>query len=570
MQWFPRTIEKNRQKWLFYFRLTTNSFLALTIFLIHINGRTPSILDYWSDAVSATVTFFYVMTFAHYLVWPRFLGPAPQIVIQMAADILWASVLLVLTGGCDSTVNFIFIIVVINSAFLGGLKISFIAATLSTGAWAAILDLHYYGYLPGLPHLFEYMGTTELALNILVNTGASYLVAVLGGYLSTQLEISSQALVTSQASLDRLSELNDHIIRSIDSGLITVDGDELVLSVNQAALDILQVLPQDILVRPWRSLFPGLGQLGRAVGELPENMLVHGARLRHERRSDQAELILELSVMALVDENGHRWGRLLVVKDETAISQMEAEIKRSEHMAAVGGMAAGLAHEIRTPLASMTGSWHMLLGQSLSAEDHNRLMIIIGREMERLQNLVDDFLTFARPSVGRPQSVDLNRLIEDQVHVFRSWKGAEAEIELVAGEAPNVFFDSGQLNQVVFNLIQNAMEAAVPERPVKVRLATSLDRQRPGHVRLDVTDNGCGIGEEEIKRVFEPFFSTKSKGTGLGLATVWGIVCHGNGFISVSSQPGATTFTVSLPSAEGRGVVDARPPLGLAPSPAGA
>jgi two-component system sensor histidine kinase PilS (NtrC family) len=551
MLWFPKTIEKSRQKWLFAFRLITNIFLTITIILIHINGRTPAFLGYWSNAIVLAMIMSFGLAVAHYKIWPSFLGPGPQIIIQMASDILWATVLIVLTGGCESAIVFLFIIVVINSAFLGGLKISFIAATLSTGAWAAIVDMHYYGYLPGLPPLAESINASELALNIMVNTGASYLVAILGGHLSSQLDISSQALVSSQISLDRLSELNENIIHSIDSGLITTDNADRILSINQAGRDILRVSSGEVIGRPWRFFFPELEHLERIPSKRGHSGdSLEGLRFRHVRQVDQAELVIELNIMSLVDEDNEAWGRLLVLKDRTAMSQMEAEIKRSEHMAAMGELAAGLAHEIRTPLASMTGSWHMLNDQSqLASEDKSRLMLIIGREMERLDLLVNDFLSFARPPAGTPQPINLNELVDDQIRVLGSSRSEEAEFVLNLDPIPQVYFDKGQLTQVIWNLMQNAIEAALPGKKLRMEIRTAMSELRPGCVAMTITDNGRGIPEEHVKHIFEPFYTTKPHGTGLGLSTVWGIIQKGNGHISVRSSPGhETSFTLTLPS----------------------
>jgi two-component system sensor histidine kinase PilS (NtrC family) len=584
--WLPQSIDHSRQRWLFILRLLSTTFLALAITLLYLNGRGPVIFSFWSPSIAVVLALSYALAFFHYYALPRLLETGPQIVTQMFCDTVISSTVIILSGGFDSTLNFVFLVVVINSAFLGGLRISFIAATLSSVAWAAILDLHYYGYLPGLPPLGVYMGSTELALNILVNTGANYLVAVLSVHLSTQLDLSSRALVSSQTSLDRLSELNDNIIRSIDSGLVTTDDQGLVLSINPAGRELLKV-SHDVFGTHWRLLFPelgppgeggqglgsldwdgqdfgsllgrpgqgkqGLGRLdlgkhGFGQGEAP--MGARSLRLRHVRQADRAELDLELTALALKDIRNEGWGHLLVIKDQTAMNQMESEIKRSEHMAAVGQLAAGLAHEIRTPLASMSGSWHMILSQSLKSEDQSRLMNIIGREMDRLEGLVDDFLSFAKPPTGNPQPLDLNAIIEDQVHVFSSWKGDEADIEIHLNDVPKVLFDSGQLSQVIFNLVQNAMEATVPGQRPHVVVETYPDPARPNFVAMAIADEGTGISEKDIRRVFEPFYTTKAKGHGLGLAMVWSIVARGNGHISVRSTPNKlTTFTVLIPKA---------------------
>ncbi|MDR0549239.1 MAG: PAS domain-containing protein [Deltaproteobacteria bacterium] len=546
MQWFPKTIEPGRLRWLFFFRMIANTFLISAIILIYINGRVPIFLQYWSNAVVIVVIASFGLAVVYYQLMPMFFGPGVQIVVQMLADTISASILIILTGGVDSAIAFLLIIVVVNSSFLGGFKISFIAATVSALAWSGIVDLHYYGYLPGLSPLGASMSATELALTILVNSGATYLVAILGGYLSSQLDISSRALETSQASFDRLSELNASVIQSIDAALITIDTQGRILSINRAGRRMFQVTHDDVRGRNWRQFFPELVVATNVADDLAS--LTEGLTVKHFRPTDQAELILEISLTDLVDKDNEPWGRLLVAQDRTAISQMQAEIKRSERLAAMGELAAGLAHEIRTPLASMSGSWSMLNNQKLTDEDRQRLIAIIGREMDRLSVLVNDFLGYARPSSGSPQAIDLNQLIYDQLHVFKSWKGEEVIIAKELGQIPLVFFDYGQLTQVIFNLLQNAIEAADSTRVLKLVVSTKLARARPGMVVMAVRDNGRGIKNDQMSHIFQPFFTTKPKGTGLGLATVWRIVREGQGHIQVASEKDqGTIFTVYLP-----------------------
>jgi two-component system sensor histidine kinase PilS (NtrC family) len=553
MQWFPRKIEKSRQKWLFVFRLVTAVFVTAIIVILHLDGRAPDFTGSTAVATCAAVLVCFALAVTHYLVWPRLMGPPGQITLQVLSDILIASVLIVVTGGSESSLVILYIITVVNSAFLGGLKVSFIAATLATGAWAGIVDMHYYGYLPGLPPLGEHINSTELAVNILTNTGASYMVAILGGHLSSQLEESSRALVRSQSSLDMARELNDNIIHSIDSGLITVDKQNRVNTINQAAREILRVSAGEVVGRHWRFFFPELDAYGEIPLRLPHARDgAGGIRFMHVRPVDRAELMLELDMLALVDEDNEPWGGLLVFKDLTAISQMEEDLRRSEHLAAIGELAAGLAHEIRTPLSSMKGAWHMMLGggPGLGAEDSQRLMRIVGREMDRLNLLVNDFLAFARPSAGDPQPVDLCELVESQLEVLRGWKREEASIALFGGDVPPVWFDRGQLTQVVWNLLQNAIEAADPDRGVKIEVEISRDDAADGFARLSVRDHGRGISAEHVKHIFEPFYTTKASGTGLGLATSWAILKKGAGNISVRSVPGVqTVFTLTLPLA---------------------
>jgi two-component system sensor histidine kinase PilS (NtrC family) len=533
--------------------------------LIYITGRVPAFLEYWSNAVVIAIIASYGLSAVYYQLMPLFFGTAVQILAQIIGDTIMATVLIVLTGGVESAIAFVLIIVVINSAFLGGFRISLIGATLASLSWCLIVDLHYYGYLPGMPALGEKMAVTELALTILVNCGASYLVAILGGYLSSQLDISSQALVKTQDTVDRLFELNESIIESIDAALITMDKDGRILSVNKSGTEILKVAVEAVRGRSWLSVFPELDGIVLEKGRF--SSLSKGLTFTHVRPADREKLVLEISINDLVDNNNESWGRLLVLQDRTALSQMQAEVKRSEHLASLGELAAGLAHEIRTPLAAMSGSWNMINTQNLSEADQKQLIVIIGREMDRLGTLVNDFLAYARPQVGKPQAIDLNLLINDQLHVFHSWKGEEVSIAKQLTSIPKIYFDYGQLTQVLFNLLQNAVEAAFPDQTLEMVVSTQLTADRPGYVTLSVKDNGRGIPEDKLKKIFEPFFSTKPKGTGLGLATVWGIIRKGRGFIRVTSDlKEGTVFTINLPIAHGESTANAEAlPIGNHP-----
>jgi two-component system sensor histidine kinase PilS (NtrC family) len=531
--------------------MITSAFLTATVILIYINGRVPIFLEFWSHVVVISVIASFGLAVVYYQLMPMILGTWAQISLQILGDTVLASILIIMTGGVESSIAFVLIFVVVNSSFLGGFKISFIAASVSSLAWAGIVDLHYYGYLPGLSPLGESMSSSELALTIMVNSGATYLVAILGGYLSSQLDISSRALETSKASFYRLYELNDSIIKSIDTALITMDKHGRIQSINRAGCQLLKLTAARTYNQPWQLFFPELVDSYLFVGHNNSYLSV-GLTFTHKRPADQMELILEISVMDLVDKDNESWGHLVVLQDRTTISQMQAEIKRNEHLAAIGELAAGLAHEIRTPLASMSGSWNMINNQDLSEDDRKRLFVIIGREMDRLDTLVNDFLAYARPSIGNPQAIDLNQLINDQLHVFRSWKGDEVLITKDLAEIPQVYFDYGQLTQVVFNLLQNAIEAAVKARPLKMVVATRLSKDRVGFVTLSVQDNGQGIPEDKIKNIFQPFYTTKPKGTGLGLATVWGLIHRGGGGIRVASDPkSGTVFTINLPIING-------------------
>jgi signal transduction histidine kinase len=254
-----------------------------------------------------------------------------------------------------------------------------------------------------------------------------------------------------------------------------------------------------------------------------------------------------------MDSFGQIWGRLFVLKDLTSLSRMEAAVRKAEHLASLGELAAGLAHELRTPLASMTGAWHMLSEPNTEPEHQQRLITIIGREMERLAKLTNDFLSFARPAKAAPRVFDLGSLVTDQLNVFRQSNPGNVALKCNLFAVPPVYFDPDQFRQIFWNLLTNALESGRAEEQLNIIVETDLDPAWPDYVVLRVSDDGQGIPQEHLAKLFEPFFTTKATGNGLGLPTVNRILHEGHGHINVkSSLQGLTTFTVMLPRARSR------------------
>ncbi len=234
----------------------------------------------------------------------------------------------------------------------------------------------------------------------------------------------------------------------------------------------------------------------------------------------------------------------------TRLREMEGAVERSRRLADLGTLAAGLAHEIRNPLASMTGSIELLRGSFSAGEDERRLMGIVLREAERLNDLVSQFLAYARPPAPRRGAVDLAALLDETLSVFRNDPQA-AGVKLEPALGPAVAdCDPDMLRQVFWNLLTNAAQAIAVAAPpcggtIRVRCG-----QGSGEVFAEIEDDGAGMGEEELGRIFLPFFTTKPRGTGLGLATVHRIVdAHGGSVRVASTQGKGSRFTVTLPAA---------------------
>lgn len=547
-----------QHRWLMAQRLAICTFLLISLSLVKTHsGGYDLYLQWYGPGLAALGLYYFLSIFYYYFPGHGRAAVFCQ-VSQIGADLALALCLSVITGGGESPFSFLFIIAIINSSFLGGIRSALVVATFSSLLWGGLLSLQDTGrlalWLPALDLNPEAAGgiTGKLGVRmvrILINTGACYLVAFLSGYLAGQLFLSRRALVMSQAHLGRLADLNESIIQSIDSGLVTMDQSGLVLSVNRAGLEILGQRLADMVGRPWQLFWPQLEHiLPLAPWSRAPFYGSNGLRFEYWRNSDGRELTLELNVMALVDSEGEVWGRLFVLKDLSSLLRMEEEVQKAEHLAALGELASGLAHELRTPLASMTGAWHMLSEDNLAPEDRARLTAIIGREMKRLAKLTNDFLSFARPARANPKVFDLKALIVDQLRVFGHSLKPGIALRSRLEDTPPIFFDQDQLTQVIWNLLANALEAGDQMNDMEILVETALDPSWPEHVALRISDNGPGIPRSTISKLFEPFFTTKAAGNGLGLPTVNRILHEGNGHITVDSiHKGLTTFSVFLP-----------------------
>jgi len=236
-------------------------------------------------------------------------------------------------------------------------------------------------------------------------------------------------------------------------------------------------------------------------------------------------------------------------KTRRELAAMENHVKRVEKMAAVGEMAAGLAHEIKNPLAALKGSIQLLREETDYDPIRDRLMQIIVREADRLSALVSNFLLFARPPVGRMERIDLKSAMMDTVELFEKDSSAWNRITVEKAVTPDLWIemDPQHFRQILWNLLVNAGEAI--EGSGRIFVEVSPERNHRVHIRI--TDNGCGMQPDDIKSIFDPFFTTKPTGTGLGLSIVHRILEAYDSFLDVESRPGmGTTFTLNLRQAE--------------------
>jgi two-component system sensor histidine kinase PilS (NtrC family) len=370
-------------------------------------------------------------------------------------------------------------------------------------------------------------------------------VSLIGSYLAQSLETVGQKLEEAAEQVADLRELQQVMVRSIHSGLITGDVEGRLLYLNEFGERILGQRLSELRGRRLRDIFQSV---------LFEPSTLEARALHHElerleigyTRPTGEALQLGVSVSALATADPDNAGYLLVFQNLTEIKRLEEEVRTKEKLAAVGEMAARLAHEIRNPLGSISGSAQVLMGEPNISSEQGRLLAIITRESKRLSDTLNQFLYQARPTVGARGPVDIGRLISEAVTLLRNGPevGPAHTVEFEIDQGPHVCLaDPDQIIQVFWNISRNALEAMPAGGTLRIRVAMD-----GGTLLLSCRDQGRGMGSEEQRRIFEPFQSGTPMGTGLGLAIVYRIVRDHHGDISLRSIPGqGTELEVRLP-----------------------
>jgi two-component system sensor histidine kinase PilS (NtrC family) len=465
---------------------------------------------------------------------------------QVAGDLLMVTALVYLFGGVSTGFLLLYPISVLSSTMLVPRRGALILGGVATALYGALLAALRHGLLPtteglaGLPQL----PPKSLLYAVFVLGVACVTVALLGSYLAESLQHAGRQLQEAAVEVADLKELNQVIVNSIQSGLMTTDPEGRLLYVNAFGAGILGRSESGLRGSPLREVF-GTQQLGAAeLSTRAASRALARLEVAYVRPGGPA-LDLGVSVTPLAGESA-RGGYLVTFQDLTDIRRLEEEVRTKEKLAAVGEMAAHLAHEIRNPLGSIRGSAQVLMAEPVLGGEQGRLLAIISRESKRLSDTLNRFLYQARSPAQPRGPVDLGPVVESAVTLLRSGGelGPDHVLSFEADQGPLVCLaDADQISQVFWNLVRNALEAM----PGGGRLAVTLRRQN-GDCVLSVRDEGRGIVRDEQHRIFEPFRSTTPMGTGLGLAIVFRIVREHGGDISVHSVPDAgTRIDVRLP-----------------------
>jgi two-component system, NtrC family, sensor histidine kinase PilS len=504
----------------------------------------------------ATVVVAFVATILAAVVSSRVRRRRAFAALQLTSDAAIVSALVHFSGGADSFFGFLYVPSTVYAALLFGRRGAYAASALGAVGYGSVLLL---AHGASVGHGSPVTDPVQLAVWGL-NAGALMLVALLASALSRERDRAGLALAETSRDLASLQRLHQRTVESLTSGLITTDPTGQITSWNPEAERITGAPGAEVLGRSLEEVIPGAhARVIEAAGSGEK----FRARLRHHNRRGE-DLHLGLAGSRLLVGERDPGGYVVIFQDVTQVVEMEAQLRRHERLAGIGQLAADLAHEIRNPLAAISGSIQILEGgvDSEESDEARRLMNIVVRETDRLNALITDFLQFARPAPARPEPVAIATVLRDMAQIFESVRPPCVELSIDASPDLRVVADDRQLRQLLWNLFLNAVQAMPDGGRLEIRAqraaaqGASLERRSgnaegPSWVEIRVADTGTGIAEEVLERIFDPFFTTKKEGSGLGLATVHRIVEGNGGHVKVESAVGrGTRFCVLLPAAE--------------------
>lgn len=471
--------------------------------------------------------------------------------LQLAADAMLVSAFIHVTGGISSHFSSLYLLPIAAASTIrfrrGGLQV----ATLSAILYLALVSAQYM-FIDGFPAGWPATSPADLPTErfaqytVAINISGFLAVGFLSGSLAERLRSTDAKLEDASHAIEDLRAFNEYVVDSLLSGLATADTDCRLLTFNRAAATITglpapEVIGHDALevlqLRPdFRPTLATLRQIRSVRVDVPY------------RTGDGRTIDLGLTVATLAFPDG-RTGFLFTFQDVTDVKRLERDARIQQRLAAVGEMAAGIAHEIRNPLASMSGSIQVLRQELSLSQEQAQLMDIVVRESDRLNDTIRSFLAYARPQRSGIARLDVRTVVEETARLLRNSPDVRDDhvIDIDVPAEP-VWYeaDGAQLRQIAWNLATNALRA-MPNGG-RLRIAASVRTGAPDELVLTVEDQGCGIPADQLDGVFQPFRSSFEKGTGLGLAIVHRIVTDHNGSVQVSSVVGVgTTVRVRLP-----------------------
>ena len=496
-----------------------------------------------------TINFFYFMVAVIYLfsaiyalLYKLKVNYKKIVFLQISVDIIIVTSLIFMFGNTQVDYSLFYTLIIIYTAIFLSRKGSLFVASISSILYGLYLNLEFYKLMPSFSIIkYDYdINVADALTNLIVRITSFYFIAILASFIVEQEKRAEYLLQEKESDFNQLDLLFRSIIESVHSGVMTIDMNNIIKTFNTAAEEITGFS---------RGKVEGL-----SVGDVLPEFLPFLTRETFEEQSkirieitikgkNKEKINLGLSVSPLKGKAERQIGNILIFQNITQIKQMEKTLEKSKNMALIGEMAAGWAHEVRNPLAAITGSIELLKDGLELKGTNKRLMEIVLRGKDQLENFVRNFLLLARSVPVSRELVDLNIVIEEileNIKLSQKWN-EKIKIKKLFLKNAGIFANKEQIRQIINNIILNAIEAMEEGGLLFIETKqVQLEKQKK-FIKINISDTGCGIREDDLNKIFEPFFTRKERGTGLGLSIVYHLVEGYKGKIEIDSEEGKGT-----------------------------
>jgi two-component system sensor histidine kinase PilS (NtrC family) len=485
--------------------------------------------------IYTTLAFSFLFSFVTVLYWEETLKIRYFMASQLLYDLLLTSYLVYLTGVNESIFLFLYLLNIVFASVAYQLNGALLVAGVSGAVYAFIYSAN------------TDIENTAVLYNLAYNELLFLLTALLCGQLMDELKRQKTMLESQRVNIARLELLNDRLLNSIPVGIVLVDQSEYVQNINYTALNLLHLDHAPALRMKYYELLPDLKGVLSAWEKMTETQKLRFVFAATGDKKPRFSLqVVKLKKVEPASSSVEEVQHILAFIDVSKTLELEKKVEFESKLAATGQLAAGIAHEIRNPLASISGSIEMLSSHlALVDEQDKKLMAISLREIRRLNTLITDFLEFAKPRDDIAAEFDLHEIVAEVADALQSQSKIQSSVDNRVPKPATVYANRERVKQVFFNLFLNSMDAA-DSGTLQISVEASPHEE---FFLVDIKDNGPGIAPENIGRVFDPFFTTKPNGTGLGLATVAQIVKAAKGEIRVLQSPHGAHFRLQLPAA---------------------
>lgn len=541
-----------RLRWLMLSRVAIVTFLLIVTTFIKFQ-KTEIFPEKALISLYALCAITYFLSLAYLLLLKFVKKNRLNIYIQALTDVALITFLVYITGGISSIYSVFYPLVIIYSVLFLEKRGGLIIASASGILYGLLLDLEYYGIIHPINAIavHEYaLGAGYVFSRIFIHLLSFYIIGLLASFVVEQERKVRTLLAEKETAFDQLDLLHRSIIESVETGIMTINLQGRIKSFNRAAEEITGFTFADMENRNIVEVFPGFAQVQEKVKGNDDKYSSKDRYNIEFARDNNNKLILSCLVSTLKGSTGKRIGDIVIFQDITSLIEMEEALEKSKRLAIIGEMAAGLAHEMRNPLASLSGSIQILKRDlQLNAVDE-KLMHIILRGKDQLDHVIKDFLLLARPAPGYRETVFIKDIIEgviESIQYLPDWNN-DIRVRLELSDNLSIYANRTEIREVVWNLVINAVQSMPEGGELSVVTRKIYDGANGESLEMQVSDTGYGIDEKCLDRIFEPFFTTKERGTGLGLAIVNRIIEGYTGKILIRRGiEKGTICTVSLP-----------------------